>query len=587
MGDATPAWEVDNYNTALQQALEWAKKMEQISNTDHGNVWRIADSDGYKRIYHVGKARISVTVSGSKVFETDCGGNASYSKNGTYTTDNAMDAKLQSSDKDILGSGWEWTTGKQASVNGSHTTDPETGVVTGHSSYSGWKGSKDGASGARKYVITVTFTKGKINAVNYDGNGSGKTHAGSECEDVGGILPAHALCGPCCRHDLPSVEDTWSQKLNFDTIKFTNVRVWKIEYGYVDEMTEIQKGTAWAEDMGTDDPEYDRILATITQSDPNIFFNIADENTSRSGRIRYSLQTGQDDAVTWFETYKDAYNGDGTILHRSPKCDGVQHDILPESNPVVLEPRGHEQTWCKGILYNNKTYFLILQTSSGDQSIMYHQHSVSSTTQKDFEDDLVFEDKDEGWSTMWENNDLVRKDVILGVGSYNGNYDHPDKTDDEAKYKGTSGGEEIPTVFDNDGNCFCSGIKDEENKAKVFPARYIQHSDNPNLSCPGHNGTNYAGQARLDRVNGLIIKKQPVIQCPINENKEYFTGQSYTFWRNILSYDNVGEDEPYENDFVYEIEDEENEELAEIVGIENCSGKEGMPDVLASLMQPE
>lgn len=43
----TPAnWDVSAYNTALGQAANWAKKMEQIGKSADGTVYRIDDSDG-------------------------------------------------------------------------------------------------------------------------------------------------------------------------------------------------------------------------------------------------------------------------------------------------------------------------------------------------------------------------------------------------------------------------------------------------------------------------------------------------------------------------------------------------------------
>ena len=59
----TPAnWDVSAYNTALGQAADWAKKMEGIGKSADGTVYRIDDSDGYKRVYHVGTDTINVTM---------------------------------------------------------------------------------------------------------------------------------------------------------------------------------------------------------------------------------------------------------------------------------------------------------------------------------------------------------------------------------------------------------------------------------------------------------------------------------------------------------------------------------------------
>ena len=40
---------------------------------------------------------------------------------------------------------------------------------------------------------------------------------------------------------LPQIEDVWTQKLRFDTIRFTNLKVWKLHSGYVQGMSEIRQ----------------------------------------------------------------------------------------------------------------------------------------------------------------------------------------------------------------------------------------------------------------------------------------------------------------------------------------------------------
>ena len=45
----------------------------------------------------------------------------------------------------------------------------------------------------------------------------------------------------------------------------------------------------------TSENDLDIVKSKIVRYDPNIFYNIAQADTSKAGRIRYSLQTGQDD----------------------------------------------------------------------------------------------------------------------------------------------------------------------------------------------------------------------------------------------------------------------------------------------------
>lgn len=662
----TPAnWDVSAYNTALGQAANWAKKMEQIGKSADGTVYRIDDSDGYKRVYHVGTATINVTLTGGEK-SYDTGSSRSYG-GGTYTSSNLVSGAKRTNTSSDLGTGWSYTKGNIASASGSHTTD-EHGKVTGHSSWSGYKGSVDGKSSSIQYKIEVTFRDGSITAKNYDGNAG---ESGLKVEKKSGLTQfgAHDLCGACCQHVLPAIEDTWIQKLRFDTIRFTNLKVWKLQEGYAEGMGEIRKtddgsgssiegeagkaeadavkkekednkdntqvvdpdlsgveGTEAANDKEYDEngdlivPDYetgdigddpdadgeetwtdtsendlDIVKSKIVRYDPNIFYNIAQADTSKAGRIRYSLQTGQDDDVTWTE-----FNSDKKLT-RTDSCDG--QTASHGGSPVVVTANGHKKSWCRGCLYTNSTYsnlrnrhdnaktsgegkgeageaaktktgytdntadavdkttfewkrfdkrrklnckatvisdFLILQTSSGNESIVYYQDTAETKhheCQENYEDTLwyskptdmnnlkkenvskakwMWEDK------MWTNNPLVKKTSNLNVGSYNGNY-----SSTSTKYQGTGGNAVVETAFDKDEEKYNHITDTDENGntldlAKVTSARTIEtkqkqmddvktimqtksDSIDGNICSPGcgntYGGTNYdtygSGSARM------------------------------------------------------------------------------------------
>lgn len=662
----TPAnWDVSAYNTALGQAANWAKKMEQIGKSADGTVYRIDDSDGYKRVYHVGTATIKVTLTGGEK-SYDTGSSRSYG-GGTYTSSDLVSSAKRTNTSADLGTGWSYTKGNKASASGSHTTD-EHGKVTGHSSWSGYKGSVDGKSSSIQYKIEVTFKDGSITAGNYDGKVG---ESGLKVEKKSGLTQfgAHDLCGACCQHVLPAIEDTWIQKLRFDTIRFTNLKVWKLQEGYAEGMGEIRKtddgsgssiegeagkaeadavkkekednkdntqvvdpdlsgveGTEAANDKEYDEngdlviPDYetgdigddpdaegeetwtdtsendlDIVKSKIVRYDPNIFYNIAQADTSKAGRIRYSLQTGQDDDVTWTE-----FNSDKKLT-RTDSCDG--QTASHGGSPVVVTANGHKKSWCRGCLYTNSTYsnlrnrhdnaktggegkgeageaaktktgytdntadavdkttfewkrfdkrrklnckatvisdFLILQTSSGNESIVYYQDTAETKhheCQENYEDTLwyskpadmnnlkkenvskakwMWEDK------MWTDNPLVKKTSNLNVGSYNGNY-----SSTSTKYQGTGGNAVVETAFDKDEEKYNHITDTDENGntldlAKVTSARTIEtkqkqmddvktimqtksDSIDGNICSPGcgntYGGTNYdtygSGSARM------------------------------------------------------------------------------------------
>jgi hypothetical protein len=248
--------------------------------------------------------------------------------------------------------------------------------------------------------------------------------AGSYTITVTATIPVHVICGPCCLHELPAISDTWSQYLTYDTIKLTKCNVYKIQNGYVTGMDEITYNSE------------ENIIASITQGDPNIFYNIAALNSpaytnnvltngSRIGRIRYTLQEAQGDNVY----YEEMASG---ISNRTNKCDGMAGTVCP-SNPIPGGGRGHTEPWATGCLYTNTAFenkerkneattgtksgynsetdakdlqtaewkrfwqrrnqtvtatvisdMLILQTSSGDQSPVYYAENSTAKAQVNF-----------------------------------------------------------------------------------------------------------------------------------------------------------------------------------------------------------
>ncbi len=579
--EPTTNWSVNSFNTALNQAITWATSMEATNSSF--TVQKIADSDGQARIYKVGNAVITVTMTGGSNSYANTV-QPSFSKNGTYTSASASSASVTNSERAVLGSGWGWTAGKLGYGSGyvagcGHgctkvwDVEPKDAVpASGTPGQPGYNpGSPavigvphvhthvcgtftpgvditQGASSSIGYTIKVTFQNGSLSATNYDGNSSEVTT--STINGLTGI-PAHALCGPCCSHDLPDLDDTWTQEVTFDTLKIVDVRVWKIESSYVNGMEEI----TYTED--------DTIKATIKQGDPNIFYNIAASDTSQDGRLRYSLQQQQHDSVIWYER-----NSAGEEK-RTNKCNGLSSP-LSSSNPVQSTGQGHLKSWATGILYNNTLYandfdhhkeayagkksgitdfatdtidkqteeyerfntrrnqentvtvisdMLILQTSSGDQSVVYFDTDQTKTAQENFDDINVT------FSEMWTDNSNSASDWTedsINVGSYNGKY-----YDTSGKYAGTGNNTKLQTAFDNDATKVSAG--DELGKARVQSSKSFTSGSN-NISSPGE------GQVRMARPSALRLYIDNIKQNPINPNGEYFPEQSYVYYKPILSY---------------------------------------------------
>lgn len=326
--------------------------------------------------------------------------------------------------------------------------------------------------------------------------------------------PPHVICGPCCTHELPGIEDTWTQEITYDIQKIEQVNVWKIERGFADGMVKLL--------------DTDEVTATVKQGDPNIFFNIAAEESSEAGRLRYSLEPTQHDNVVWNEGV------------RTNACNGMGDNGCGKSPAKG----GHANNWADGILYtNNKNQnienyhksqsdakdkitpewnkfderrntentatvisdFLILQTSSGDQSIIYFdKDSEPVVSQKNFE--KVVNTVEE----MWEDNPEAASHILpeeVNIGSYNGEFFNP-----RTKYKGNGDKHKTITALDND------------------PAKTI---------------------SRPPRPSDLLIYQKNLDIPDAKKNGEYLTGNAKVLYDNILSHKGQSQvyTDTYDNDF--------------------------------------
>ncbi len=176
----------------------------------------------------------------------------------------------------------------------------------------------------------------------------------------------------------------------------------------------------------------DKVTATVKNGNPNIFWNIASSDTSRGHRLRYSLETGQHDAVTWEEGDSDNACGNMPGLCTNSKDSG------PINEQNQFNYRRNLTTNVMAI-----SDFLILQTSSGDQSVIYFQSDPSSTMKTTELLEAPKTSKEE----MWDNNSLSAAKWStdhINIGSYNGNYYRPNE-----KYRGSGNHTRVSTIFDS------------------------------------------------------------------------------------------------------------------------------------------
>ncbi|THF73940.1 hypothetical protein [Cohnella fermenti] len=180
---------------------------------------------------------------------------------------------------------------------------------------------------------------------------------------------------------------SWTQTVTFDYTKIKKVAVWKLVRSKVNGLATL---------IGTDE-----VTATIKQGEPTIFYNIASTNDSAGGRLRYSLETAQGDHVVWNEGDSD------------------NRDANSSSDSYVNEDKVFEERAKSKVVATAVSDFLILQTSSGDQSVMYFEKSAPEVTVETTQIDIPKTSKIE----QWDNNSLSAanwsQDAIY-IGSYNG-----------------------------------------------------------------------------------------------------------------------------------------------------------------------
>ncbi|QGQ98807.1 hypothetical protein EHS13_29985 [Paenibacillus psychroresistens] len=380
-----------------------------------------------------------------------------------------------------------------ASITANSNTHPESTVSIGHKEEAEVKGSCGTAPPAIDPNNCIIKNK-----IDYQATTGSSATNGQYTITVTGHIPAQVIDGPSSVYTMPAVQDTWTQTVKYDYMKIKMAKVWKLDQASVTGMTEI-----------TGQKEF---KATVVAGDPNIFQNIAATDTSQAGRLRYSRDTIQHDSVVYNET------------GRTNKDDG--HGC---NDYGTCAPGQMNASWAKGIRYTNTSYsnvedyevihssstdkttteyaqfkarrealgnvtvvsdMLILQTSSGDQSIMYFQKpSATKEAQQNYPD--VNSTEAEMWDTNIKSFANQSKDAI-NIGSYNGRYYDTSNKYSKRTYS------DVATIFD------------------TMPA---------GLNRPARVGS------------AMLLDKTSIDMIDTLPNGEYNTGTSKVFYKNVLDYD--------------------------------------------------
>lgn len=229
----TESWSYDNYSKDIKAAVQYANSYIDMS------VIYAAASDNVKRDL---KNRFIKTIKVDGV---------------TTIADKTVDKNTRMSDYSIPDSSTCPSSGANATQGGRHggCHDGCSSTAEGHtcdsSSYYLASPTKAG-----NYTITLTIS----------------------------LPDDHMLCGPCCGHVMPQVQDTWKQNLKFDTMRIVSMDIYELTEGKVTGVDELSvSGNK-------------NVYSEIISGNPNIYYNIAEENA----RNRY-----QDIAVNTAEKAND------------------------------------------------------------------------------------------------------------------------------------------------------------------------------------------------------------------------------------------------------------------------------------------
>ena len=286
-------------------------------------------------------------------------------------------------------------------------------------------------------------------------------------------IPAHAICGPCCGHNMPDLYDTWRQGLVYDYAKISQIRLYILDEGSVDGLAELTGTDRMIANVVSGNPTYFMNIAQMTEQDKQPYlpkggadglsgtsqantwygstdvysgingsWNRYEAQSSRAGRIRYVL----DPAYTRDESFPYTEQGDGSggtfsltraqvanpkqhddviveMGERSANCDGMSnHNEFGKSasNNVIPDTAyGHAETheWADGCLYTH-----IIDDTSTDFA---NYHKLSSYGYSYVAKELKENDKNVvKYSELY--NHHVQRDGLTNKASYSDDADDRD-----------------------------------------------------------------------------------------------------------------------------------------------------------------
>jgi hypothetical protein len=512
-------------------------ELEYKQNVD--SVWRKYRSfySGVDSEYKAGDTAPSKTVGGNSV-NPHTGGSTTKSWSGSVPWTGSV---TYSDHTTNVKNTWDMSAAIAAKAQADAWAATVNGTVISHTSvsepktrsFSAWGASTQGsasngpagwASPGQRYIAPTYDTKGVMTSPGqpYVAASGANGSAGSYSYTVTGTVPAHEICGPECTYVLPAVQDTWKQKVNFDYMKISRVEVYKIEEGRITSVDNL---------LGEGNST---LQATIKSTDPSTFVNIAQKNasgndveaqSSKFGRLRYTLDPTKHDFVEYNEGVRtnksagDGWNGNSVsakLGQTHPKAGGILYtnaaytdvkdfhkansSAADKIRPEFVKFNERRTALNKATVISD---MLILQTSSGDQSVMYFDKDTTTVQAQE-----QFPNVDATKIQMWDanvNSAAKWQPKQVNIGSYNGNY--TESGGSNKKYYGynqvaknfTGSKPSVATAFDGNG----VGIN--------------------------------AGTPRPSKPNKLYMYGESAIE-PTTPNSSYETGDAELFYERVLSW---------------------------------------------------
>lgn len=241
------------YTTAISNANSWIESMNKLSEN---MKWKSASDKVERSITYalsdMGDGEASTTQgdsgSDSDSYEFTSGGNVVATAEWSYSFSNPADTEAKDTKSASCSSSGDPPVHKHGStVTAKATAQPD---------------------GPKPFTITVTYT-----------------------------IDPHALCGPCCEHVLPDLYDTWRQGLVYDYAKVGQIRLYLLDQGSVEGMTEL---------VGSD-----RIVANIVSGNPTYFMNIAQMTEQKNPFYTVRNGDGLKNTNNLYDGSQEAFEGKG------------------------------------------------------------------------------------------------------------------------------------------------------------------------------------------------------------------------------------------------------------------------------------